>query len=581
MPEATRVTVVDGTPQHPDEKRVLIESSYHQREVCKALPGRWWEPELRKWSCPATPDVAVAISFSFGQSGVTGDDAFTELLAAGADLVEARNKIFDPDRQDELIQIRNPLLSVTPRAVQTLGYNLLLEQPATMLAWDMGVGKTLPIVCWIVDEKVDPVLVGCPSKVVPVWPSQFNKHAPGAAHILALDPDDGYSVAKRTKLAKAFLDKPRPDDMPRVIVINLEAIWRKAFAEWAVTIDWGAVGCDESQRIAAPKTKVGLFYDKISSRAKKRFCMSGTPLGNNGPIDAFGQYRFLDHTIFGKGFVKFRSQYAIVDRTGGFPRIAGFQNQDDFNRRFYSIAHRCKIEEVVELPPCTDIDRTFKLGAEAQRIYNDLAATLVADYDDGVVTAGSKLARLIRFAQLTSGFAMVEDKETGEQSLARVDDGKANLTAQIIEDLPPDEPVVIFCRFRPDLDVAHGVAAALGRKSVEVSGRRKDVGAVWEKGEETVLVVQIKAGGVGVDFTRAAYVIWYSTGYELIDFKQAYARCYRSGQTRPVMNYFLQATGTVDQHIDRTLERTESVVESCLRFIVGGKSAHQLKGAES
>jgi SNF2 family DNA or RNA helicase len=79
--------------------------------------------------------------------------------------------------------------------------------------------------------------------------------------------------------------------------------------------------------------------------------------------------------------------------------------------------------------------------------------------------------------------------------------------------------------------------------------------------------VQIKAGGVGVDLTRARYSIFYSTGFSLGDYDQAKARTHRPGQTRPVMHIHLVARGTVDVRVRRALEKRAQIVESILAEI--------------
>ena len=70
----------------------------------------------------------------------------------------------------------------------------------------------------------------------------------------------------------------------------------------------------------------------------------------------------------------------------------------------------------------------------------------------------------------------------------------------------------MFCRFHADLDAVHNAAKAAGFHSLELSGRRDELKR-WQDGEAPVLAVQISAGGVGVDLTRARYSIYFSLSF--------------------------------------------------------------------
>ena len=84
------------------------------------------------------------------------------------------------------------------------------------------------------------------------------------------------------------------------------------------------------------------------------------------------------------------------------------------------------------------------------------------------------------------------------------------------------------------------------RTARELSGSRHEL-EEWQDGAGQVLAVQIQAGGLGVDLTRAAYCIYYSLGFSLSEYEQSLARVHRPGQTRPVAYYHLIAEHTVDR----------------------------------
>ena len=82
-----------------------------------------------------------------------------------------------------------------------------------------------------------------------------------------------------------------------------------------------------------------------------------------------------------------------------------------------------------------------------------------------------------------------------------------------------------------------------------------------------MLAVQIQAGGVGVDLTRARYCCFYSPSFSLGDYEQARARVHRPGQTRKVTYIKLIAPDTVDERIYEALSSKKDVVRYVLETL--------------
>jgi len=126
---------------------------------------------------------------------------------------------------------------------------------------------------------------------------------------------------------------------------------------------------------------------------------------------------------------------------------------------------------------------------------------------------------------------------------------------------------VVFCRFSADIATVHEVCAKLGRPTVELSGKRHDIEAVWEPGSESeVAAVQIQAGGLGIDLTCAHHCVFFSLGYSLAEYEQARARLRRPGQDNSVVyTHLLARVGkrqTVDHAVMKALAKKEQVVTS-------------------
>jgi len=445
---------------------------------------------------------------------------------------------------------------------QAEAYHRHKGQPASMIALEMGCGKSKVFIDLVLNEGWENILVLCPLSVRGVWRREFERHWPKDVQdldVLVLEKGTAKQKAAQLRAFAASMSTVR------VVVVNYESAWQPALAEALLAFGFSCVGCDESQRIKAPNGKASKFCAKLGAKAPRRMALSGTPLPHS-PLDAYGQYRFLDPSIFGSSYTRFRARYAITDRM--FPSLVRkWINQDDFQEKFHSIAHVCKAADVLDLPEVIHDTRMVELSPRTKKIYRDLEKDFVAQVDAGIVTIGNALTKLIRLQQVTSGF-VCGTNDFEEQFTEELDPDKEKLLAELLEDIT--RPAVVFCRFRHDLGVVERVAGLLGRQYGELSGRRRDLTPHSEMLPETqVMGVQIQAGGVGVDLTRACYGIYYSLGYSLGEYLQSLARLHRPGQTQCVRFYHLVAKGTCDEAVYKALEKREEVVESVMRNLGG------------
>ena len=186
----------------------------------------------------------------------------------------------------------------------------------------------------------------------------------------------------------------------------------------------------------------------------------------------------------------------------------------------------------------------------------------------GEITASNALVKLLRLQQLTGG-SLVTDDGTREP----LDDSKEKLLRDTLQDLEP--PVVVFCRFRDDLDRVASAAATLEWSYGEISGHRKD--GLDDQGRlpDGLQAVggQMQAGGVGVDLSRSRVGIVYSAGFSLGDYLQARGRLDRHGQRGENVTFIhLVARDTVDETVMRALARRQEVIESVLNREPGDES---------
>jgi SNF2 family DNA or RNA helicase len=550
-----------------DAGHIGVRPSFADLLILQRLGGRF-SGASQLWLFPATHQNAVLLWKHLRAAQTTPE------LAALLAPPEPNPEIEVPAAPAELLPVVVPVVPPEPDVVvpegmitrpwrhQKTAFRFCTDRFAKglrgiLLAMGMGTGKSLVACMLVLALLARRVLIACPLRVVPVWLTQFERHVGIPLIIVGLDEDVG-SVAKKKDMAAEKMRLAQALGQPFIVVVNYDSAWREPFASWAEKVQWDIVIADEAHRIKSPGGKASLFFKRMRLRAAHRIALTGTPMPH-GPMDVYAVFRYLDVTLFGPSFSAFRAKYAVM---GGYQRkqITGFQNLEQLEGLMSKVTFKVG-DEVLDLPPATDVTYHCALTGEAARIYHDLEEDFVARVKDGTVTAANAMVKLLRLQQVTGGCVPTDD-----HTIHRIDSSKQRLLADTLEDIGQDEPVVVFCRFTADLLAVHEACEGMDLTSMELSGKRDELKR-WQDGEAQVLAVQIDAGAEGVDFTRARYSIFYSVGYSLGKYDQARKRTHRPGQVKPVTHIHLVARSTVDVKIMRALEKRADIVNAILAEI--------------
>jgi SNF2 family DNA or RNA helicase len=550
--------LLDTTPTHLRARN----TPFHTKDVLKALPGARWDRDVRAWVYPKSASVAKALASLFPDA--ERDIGVSNLLTRAAEEQSAVTLKSSTDLPDV------PSAKLPPWAHQKQGFWFAArrlgldveERPkggGAMLAMDMGTGKTKVVYDLMnsFSSALRTTLVTCPKSVCPTWEDENEKHGSGAIALLNLKEG---SVKKKTKLAENFLKATAGQQ--RMIVINHESMWREPFRSLVKSEVWDLMVTDECHRAKSPGGKFSRFLGNNVPQFSCRLGLTGTPMPRD-PMDLYAQARFLEPGIYGTNYTRFKRRYGVW---GGYQnrKLIGIANEEDLYSKLDSFCFRVKASEVLDLPPASHMKRFCKLSSEESKAYKQMEDDLIADVGDGVVTAANALVRLLKLQQIVQG--SITDDYGKHQ---RIGDSKQQLLREILEDLSPSEPLVIFARFKDDLARIRDTCEDLNRSVCELSGRVDDL-QLFKGGGVDTIAVQIQAGGVGIDLSRAAYTIYYSPTFDMGAYEQSLARTHRPGQTRPTFYYHLLARGTIDTKIHQALTAKKKVVESVLAHIVGG-----------
>lgn len=432
-----------------------------------------------------------------------------------------------------------------------------LTRRAALLHMGMGSGKTRAALEVLCRRGHKLVLVCCPKAVVPAWGKQAGLWMKGYRVLLL---EKGTSSQKEKQIEAATADKS-----PLIIVVNYESAWRIKILE---KMAWDCLVYDECHRLKAPSGATSRWAARMGKKnpSAQRIGLSGTLLAQ-GPMDAYGVWRAVESPeceTFGQTFTGFRATYAYTN-----PSIPGmvlsYRNMDRFGTLVAQTTFHRRSEDVLDLPDIMHEQVDVQLSPAEARAYREIEREFCAVMESGAVTPANVLVQLIRLLEVCGGSV----HHDGERDARPLGDrpSKAAALAEILEDLSPEEPVVIFHNYSADGHAAAEECRKAGRTVSRLNGAINQL-AQWQAGETNALVVNTASGGVGIDLTRAAYGVFYSCGHSLAQYLQAIARLHRPGQLKKTHFYSLVAVDedrqTVDGKVYDALARRQEVINDII-----------------
>ncbi len=120
---------------------------------------------------------------------------------------------------------------------------------------------------------------------------------------------------------------------------------------------------------------------------------------------------------------------------------------------------------------------------------------------------------------------------------------------------------VELCALLEDRLAELGIGTAFLHGSVPVR-RREEMVAAFQAGRVPVFLLSLKAGGVGLNLTRATHVVHYDRWWNPAVEDQATDRAHRIGQDRPVQVHRLVTEGTLEDRIAELLEKKRNLAET-------------------
>ena len=460
--------------------------------------------------------------------------ASLDLDDAGPALVAARAQL------DGLLALTaatpGPGFVGTLRPYQQLGLAWLRALHAAglggVLADDMGLGKTIQLLAFLDGLGLDaaaPALVVAPRSVVGNWAIEAARFTPGlrtAIHLGADRPGDPAALAPLTITSYQTLVR----DLPLLSAVR-----------------WTTVILDEAQAVKNPDTQLRTAVATLSARS--RFAVTGTPIENHlgelwSQLDlavpgVLGRRRWFDAVL--RRPIERHAAEPVLDHLRA--RIRPF------------LLRRDKREVELDLPPRIEIVERIELDVAQRDLYESLRTSLDAEVRRALEDAqlpGVQLAILDALLKLRQCCC---DPRLLKLPAARTVSASAKLErlmARLTELADAGRATLVFSQFTSMLRLIERACAEAGLATLSLTGAtrdREDVVRRFQAGAADVFLISLKAGGVGLNLTRADTVIHYDPWWNPAVEAQATDRAHRIGQSRPVHVYKLVATGTVEDAI--------------------------------
>ena len=442
------------------------------------------------------------------------------------------------------------------RGYQRRGYSWLKHLTdrgfGALLADDMGLGKTIQTIAWLMKRReaddAKPVLIVAPVSVTMNWMRELAKFAPSMNVML--------HQGKERLAGGSFLRAAKKCD----VVITGYPLFVKDFRLLSEA-GFGALVLDEAQLIKNPDTRMAQ-----SARAfpcLDRVALTGTPFENR-VTDIWSIEEFLNAGLLGPRS-EFVEDFERPIREGGSaPAMAELKKA---LAPFLLRRLKNDPEIAAELGAKREIREYCVLSARQRAAYEVALARYANAPREERGGKGHALALLTELKLVCDGLG-----GDGE-----IYGGKVERLVELLESIfDAGESVLVFTQY---VKVGERIKALIEKKfarkvpflhgGLTPSARDAQIAAFNSAENPTAFVLSLKAGGFGLNLTKATHVIHYDRWWNPAVENQATDRAHRIGQSRTVFVHLFISHGTLEDRIDRILEEKRTIAGE---LVVSGES---------
>ena len=423
------------------------------------------------------------------------------------------------------------------RSYQNAGFQWLTKLSAWglggVLADDMGLGKTIQTICFLLHRAFKGAsLIICPSSVTENWKNEVGRFAPSLSiHDLRNE--------------RNILDNGLGPNSLLVCSYGLLLSHSQLLAELA----WNVIVLDEAQICKNPSSKT--YKAAKSLKSGISIALSGTPIENNLQ-DLWAIFSLVNPSLLGP-WQQFKDEWIKEkeNKTNSIDKLR------EILKPF--LLRRLKQDYLSELPPKTEKLLQLNLNEEERRLYDSIRteaiALLAASKEESNQSDNSQefnsvrikvLSYLTKLRQLCSHPVLIEADWPTQSSKMQVFKEKA------LHLLAAGHKVLVFSQFPSFLKLLQRSIREQGARCLYLDGttpsaeRAKNID-LFQNDKADFFFISLKAGGTGINLTKADYVFHMDPWWNPAVQAQATDRAYRMGQKNPVTIYRFICRQTVEE----------------------------------
>lgn len=399
-----------------------------------------------------------------------------------------------------------------------------------------------------------PTLLICPTSVLGNWEREVRKFAPTLKAIQ-------YHGDKRPK-GKAFASLAQNQDL---VITSYSLVYRDIKSLQSVS--WQGIVLDEAQNVKNSEAKQSQAVRQLE--ATFRIALTGTPVENRLQ-ELWSILDFLNPGYLGnKQF--FQRRFAIpIEKYGD---TASLRQLRSLVQPF--ILRRLKSDRLIiqDLPEKQEMAVFCGLTTEQGTLYQKVVEDSLASIEtaEGLQRRGMILGLLIKLKQICNHPAQY----LKESTLAQHKSGKLQRLEEMLDvALAEGDRALIFTQFaewgkllKPHLEKQLGREIFFLYGSTSKKQREEMIDRFQHDPQgPPIMILSLKAGGVGLNLTRANHVFHFDRWWNPAVENQATDRVFRIGQTRNVQVHKFVCTGTLEEKIHDMIESKKQLAEQ----VVGG-----------
>ncbi len=422
----------------------------------------------------------------------------------------------------------------------------------SLIADDMGLGKTMQVIALLLKLKEEgktqgPHLLIVPTTLIANWEHELTKFAPSLRF-------------------RIYHGSDRVLDTDTDIVITSYGTARMDIERLA-KFTWEMVILDEAQAVKNTTTSVSQSLKQLKARGSF-IGMTGTPVENR-LMEYWSIFSLVEPGLLGSQ-AHFQETYVVPIERNHDPEV--LERFKQLTAPF--MLRRVKTDKsiIADLPDKFMVDRFVSLNKEQAALYQATLEREMQAMQKAKETENKGQQRVRLLALMTKLKQICNSVSQFKNTLQKrpiPDSGKGEVLMDILAEAQENQQkVLIFTqyvqmgeRLQNWIEAATGVRPDFLNGSVPVKKRAEMVKAFQTDDATQIMIVSLKAGGTGLNLTKATIVVHYDLWWNPAVENQATDRAYRIGQTRDVTVYRLITRGTFEERINDLLNEKRALAD--------------------